>query len=675
MCGICGWFGQAPTSPIALFEQQSRLLQHRGPDDAGFNEGVGWGLGFRRLSILDVSPLGHQPMQTPDGRFGLVFNGEIYNHVELRTALERDGEQFYGHSDTEVLLRLLARSGAKALEALNGMFALAFVDTEQQTFLLARDRLGKKPFYYQVQAGQLRFASELKALLAWPDATRSLKLSAVAEYMAYAYLPNETCIFQNYQKLPPGHFLAGALAEPERASLRPYWSLALNGSTEAASLPEADLEKLTDLLADAVRIRLRSDVPVGIFLSGGLDSGLVATLAAHVAAGVKPLALTVGFDEAEYDETASARAVAQQAHLAHRIVSLRAVDLANVDQIGWFYDEPFGDASALPTMALCAAAAKHATVFLSGDGGDEAFGGYRRYIETRRRAWLAQIPAAMTGGIHLLAHLLPRFSQLRYRLTKSSLPDAGFAAAFDGAPNDPVLAYLAGPALRPYMANADATLWRHWAASRNQELSARQQLLDYTMYLPDDILVKMDRASMAHSIEVRSPLLDHRLVEWAARLPRSVLLNAQMGKLPLRELGKQLLPGSVQAGDKRGFGVPLDSWFRQPANVHFLRERLLSPEAKRRQLWDAKHVAALIDRHQVAQKRQYGQYLWRLLVLDAWARNYLDAPRFLQNALPLAHQSFPVNASRESGHAERGGPATAPPSCFVRRGLGAGISF
>ncbi len=630
MCGICGWFGQAPESPFELFGKQARLLRHRGPDDEGFNAGAGWGLGFRRLSILDLSELGHQPMRTPDGQFWLAFNGEIYNHVELRAALEREGEHFHGGSDTEVLLRLLARKGAKALESLNGMFALAFIDTQRRTFLMARDRLGKKPLYYHVRTGELRFASELKALLVWPDARRELNLSAVAEYMTYEYLPNTTCIFHGYQKLPPGHVLCGSLDEPECARLKPYWQLQINGGTEEASLDKATLVKLTDLFADAVRIRLRSDVPVGIFLSGGLDSGLVTALTTGADARINPIALTVGFDEEEYDETALAQAVAQHTTLEHRVVKQQLYGLENVDQIGWFYDEPFGDASALPTMSLCAAAAKHATVFLSGDGGDEAFGGYRRYIEAQRFQWLTHLPIAVRGGMYSFAQLLPMFSRLRYFLTKSSLPDAGFAAAFDGIPNDPVLTYIAAPSLQTYIAGAGHTLWRHWADSQGQQLTARQQMLDYSMYLPDDILVKVDRASMAHSIEVRSPLLDYRLVEWAASLPRSVLLNAQVGKLPLRELGKSLLPVSVQAARKRGFGVPLNAWFRQRVGQTFLRERLLSSEAKRRQLWNLDHVESLIVRHQTDQKRQYGQYLWRLLILDAWARYYLDEPRFLQ---------------------------------------------
>lgn len=631
MCGICGWFGSPPAAAATLAATQWKLLRHRGPDDAGFELGAGWGLGFRRLSILDLSACGRQPMRSPDGRFWLVFNGEIYNFVELRTMLERQGESFTGGSDTEVLLRLLARRGPQALDLLNGMFAFALVDTESRTFLLARDRLGKKPLYYWAQQGQLRFASELKALLAWPDASRSLDLAAVAEYLALGYLPGESCIFQGYQKLAPGHFLTGSLDAPEAATATQYWRLPLAAEEEGkVRLDDRALDELAELLTDAVRVRLRSDVPVGVFLSGGLDSGLVTALIPATGANVRPLALTVSFDQEEYDETRLAQAVTGRTGLPHCLVHLRPQSLAQVDQIGWFFDEPFGDASALPTLALCAEAANHATVFLGGDGGDEAFGGYRRYSEALRYGWLAGLPPATSLAFGQLSRLFPPVSPWRYRLAKLALPDGGFAAAFDGAPNDPLWSLLSTPQLQPYLKGAGNAIWRRWSASRGLSLTARQQALDYSLYLPDDILVKVDRAAMAHSIEVRSPLLDHRVVEWAARLDRRDLVNARWGKLPLRALGQRLLPAQVQGGEKRGFGVPLDAWFRQDEGVLFLRERLLSPEAKRRALWDVDQVARVIERQRDGRMRPAGEYLWRLLVFDAWARQYCDGRAFLQ---------------------------------------------
>jgi asparagine synthase (glutamine-hydrolysing) len=628
MCGIFGCFGQSAQQLREIAEPIAAQLEHRGPDDEGFECGPGWGLGFRRLSILDLSPLGHQPMSTPDGRFWLVFNGEIYNYLELREDLERDGEIFRGGSDTEVLLRLLSRKGAQALTMFNGMFALALIDTEKRTFLLARDRLGVKPLYYQMHAGQLRFASELKALLAWPDAVRSVNPAAVVEYLALHYLPHETCIFKGYEKLPPGHYMVGALDEPEHSQIKPYWRLALSGDEEDRPITNQELEDLLGLLSDAVRIRLRSDVPVGIFLSGGLDSGLVAALAAG-AGGSRPLALTVGFSERDFDETALARATAGHAGLEHRVIVQRPGELADVDRLAWFYDEPFGDPSALPTFALCEAASQHATVFLAGDGGDEAFGGYRRYIETLRSRRLIEASSLAGWGLQSLARLFPKLSLSRYRLLKLGLSDRGCAASFDELPTDPVLALVMHPDLRDLAVNAAQPLWRRWSDSHGAALTARQQLLDYALYLPDDILVKVDRASMAHSIEVRAPFLDYRLVEWTARLPRTTLLNARQGKLPLRALGARMLPPSVQEGAKRGFGVPLGAWFRQPAGSAFVRERLLSPEAQRLGLWDQKGVERIIAVHQSRRGRNFGNLLWHLLMLDAWARQYLSGTAFL----------------------------------------------
>lgn len=627
MCGICGWFGSDGEGNPAITEQMAGLLRHRGPDDQGLEHGPGWELGFRRLSILDPSPLGHQPMRSPDGRFWLAFNGEIYNYVELRRDLERDGEQFQSGSDTEVLLRLLARRGAAALSLLNGMFALALVDTRARTFLLARDRLGVKPLYYRVQNGGLRFASELKALLAWPDAPRQIDPLAVVEYLPLGYLPSETCIFAGYSKLAPGHTLTGSLDAPQNARAAPYWSLTLNGDPAGRPLASAELEALHDLLLDAVRIRLRSDVPLGVFLSGGIDSGLVAALAAQ-ALGRPPLALTVGFVEEHMDETALAQATAQHVGLEHRLILERSGNLADLDRLAWFFDEPFADPSALPTFALCETAAQHATVFISGDGGDEAFGGYRCYTESARMQPLIKLGSLAAWGPQLLARFASDMSPTQYRLLKLSLPDQGAAAAFDQIPGDPAIWLVAHSDLRPLSAQAGRPLWERWGHSQGASLIRRLQRLDYEMYLPDDILVKVDRASMAHSIEVRSPFLDYRLVEWAARLPRAALLNSREGKLPLRALAARLLPKAVGRGVKRGFGVPLGDWFRQPAGIALVRERLLSSE-RRLDFWDRKGVERITDLHQSPHGRDFGPLLWRLLMLEAWARHYSDGTAFL----------------------------------------------
>lgn len=619
MCGIYGWLGEGNAGRGDAPARIGRLLRHRGPDDAGWESGERWGLGFRRLSILDLSPAGHQPMRSACGRHWLVFNGEIYNYVELREELRAAGCVFQGASDTEVLLHLLVREGARALNRLNGMFALAWIDLAERRFMLARDRLGVKPLYYAPQRGGITFASELKGLLGWPGSRPSVDPAAIVEYLALGYLPGDRAIFSGVHKLPPGSHLSGPLDAPAVATPARYWQLELGTSPEsAAPAPDAEAE-LERLLEDAVRIRLRSDVPVGVFMSGGIDSGLVAALAARHGS---PTAFTVGFSEPEFDESALAAAVARHAGLPHRIVPAREATLSVIDRLAWHFDEPFGDSSALPTFLLCEAAAEHATVFLAGDGGDEAFGGYRRYIEANRRPWAARLPAAVGAILRAASGALPCESLLAFRLRKLGLPDQGYAAAFDALPEDPMLHELLHADLRALAADAGRPLWATWSRSAGRPLLTRQQQLDYDLYLPEDILTKVDRTSMAHSIEVRSPFLDYRLVEWAARLPRAALLDAQRGKLPLRALAAKLLPPANVAARKRGFGVPLAAWFRADEGQAFLRDRLLSSVARQRGWWEVATVARLCESHRSGRGRDFSALLWRLLMLEAWANCY-----------------------------------------------------
>ncbi len=619
MCGICGWLGRG-CLPGAIMSMTSRL-HHRGPDDSGQAAGDGWQLGFTRLSILDLSPLGHQPMETDDGRFNIAFNGEIYNFIELRRDLESRGERFRSDSDTEVLLRLLARHGHAALNMLNGMFAIAFIDTRARTFLLARDRLGVKPLYYVARGDALIFASEIKALLTASGIERTVDRVAVMQYLMLGYLPSETCIFSHFSKIRPGHYLAGSLDEPHAARQVAYWSLPRCEDRSDRPITPDEIDELHALLEDAVALRLRSDVSVGVFLSGGIDSGLIASLSAKVSN--RPLvAFTVGFEDTATDETDLARDSARHAGLEHRVIMQRQGGPGDIDELAGIYDEPFGDASALPTSALCRAASEHATVFLSGDGGDEAFGGYRRYIECQRHRTLIAAASRIGQGLRVAARLTPELSLTRFRLAKLGLADCGAAAVFDEMPEDRAIRHVLHDDLRPLTAMASRPVWERWSRDRDAPLIERQQRLDYHLYLPDDVLVKMDRASMAHSIEVRSPFLDWRLVEWAARLPRSSLLDTRQGKLPLRRLAARVLPASVQRGAKRGFGVPLGGWFRQRAGLEMLRTRLLSRNARELGFWDTGRVEHLIACHASGQGRDFGLLLWRLLMLDAWWHLY-----------------------------------------------------
>ncbi|WEK51584.1 MAG: asparagine synthase (glutamine-hydrolyzing) [Candidatus Kaistia colombiensis] len=626
MCGIFGELGQGRQADTAIYSAISKKLAHRGPDDEGIDAGDAWLLGFRRLSILDLSPSGHQPMRTPDGRFIIVFNGEIYNYRELRLELEASGVRFRSHSDTEVLLNLLARSGAKALTRLNGMFSIAFLDLQRRTFLLARDRLGVKPLYWHESQGRVRFASELKALLAWPNAPRILDRAAVAEYLSLGYLTNGSCIFKGYNKLAPGHFAEGSLDQPHIDPVR-YWNITIAPPSTHEEFEEAaDQDALEALLSDAVSLRLRSDVPVGIFLSGGIDSGLVAALASEV--GRVPLqCLTVGFEAESHDETELARATANHLGLEFRLLQQRPPTLDDVDMMIRTFDEPFGDPSALPTMLMCAAASEHATVLLSGDGGDEAFGGYRRYIEMARYGWMSKLPGSARQACAWLACLLPVQSRLAYRLAKATLPDGAMGAVFDGQglTRDPAFRMILPADLRAVATDMATSVTQLWQKTAGLDPLSRQRAFDYGAYLPDDVLVKVDRASMAHSIEVRSPFLDYRLVEWACHQASAALVNDSIGKLPLRRLARRKLPDRVTKAQKRGFGIPIDAWLRRPETRAAMRERLLDTDSQRPDLWDRTGVARLMNLHDRQAGRNFGDYLWRLLVLDAWSRHYLDS--------------------------------------------------
>ena len=368
---------------------------------------------------------------------------------------------------------------------------------------------------------------------------------------------------------------------------------------------------------------------------------MVAALAAKSTEGARPLALTVSFSEERYDETDLAQATVERVGLEQRIIPQRRSGLTDVDRLAWTFDEPFADPSAIPTFTLCEAAAEHAVVFLAGDGGDEAFGGYGKYnIKTPRYRLAHTIPDPAARTLHAVSAFFPSLSPLRYRLARKIEPEGGLAAALNQAPTDPAFELILPADMRALAQQAGKPLWQHWERYHGNSITARLQWIDYASYLPDDILVKVDRASMAHSLEIRSPFLDYRVVEWAARLPRVALLNSRKGKLPLRALADSLLPAQVQSAGKRGFGVPIRNWLRQPFGQTFARERLLSDQARERGLWDLAGVERLLTAHQSNGGRDLHDWLWRLLMLDAWARCYLDSKDFLQGPPKLDEPEY-----------------------------------
>ena len=648
MCGIAGLIEPKVAAPDALEAAARRMaaaLQRRGPDDEGvWVEGQsGVALAHRRLSIIDLSPAGHQPMESADRRFVITFNGEIYNYEALRAELGA-GAGFRGHSDTEVLLGSVARFGLEgALQRANGMFALALYDRRERTIHLARDRLGQKPLYYGWAGSAFAFASELKALRALPGFAPEVDRAALAAYLRHGYVPAPHCIYRGVFKLLPGTILSQPLADLGQRPLagpRPYWSLkqtAAQGVAQPLTLSEGEAEDALDaLLRDAVRHCMVADVPLGAFLSGGIDSStVVALMQAQSSAPVRTF--TIGFHEAGYDEAAHAALVAR--HLGTEHTELYVDDAkarAVVPEIPDMYDEPFADSSQIPTALVSRLARERVTVSLSGDGGDELFGGYNRYVwaeNTNRfgavtprflRRELARAVGAVPipwidglFGARALPHRL-RVPQAGDKLRKlAAIIDAPDAAEIYRR----IVSLWPDPSALTRGAAEAGTLLSDAGAWPKLDFTERMMFLDAATYLPDDILVKLDRASMAVGLEGRVPLLDHRVVEFAWRLPLSQKLRSGTGKWLLRRVLRRYVPPALTERPKMGFGVPIDSWLRGP--LRDWAEGLLS-DAKLRDggFLEPAPIRARWAEH-LSGGRNWQHALWAILMFQAWKERWL----------------------------------------------------
>ena len=637
MCGIAGKLFRDPARPAdaGLLERMSAILAHRGPDDTGIYREGPVALVSRRLAIQDLSAAGHQPMSSLDGRLWITFNGEIYNFLLLRDELEREGVRFRSRSDTEVILALYARHGPECLARLRGMFALAIWDREERTLFLARDRVGKKPLFYYQDADRFVFASEPKAILQDSEVAVAPDHVALHHYLTYGYVPGPWSAFRGVRKLPPAHYL---ILRDGRASLHRYWTLRYTPKRSDAE--PALTEELLARLDEAVRLRLISDVPVGALLSGGLDSSAVVALVRRATSG--PVrTFSIGFDRPDYDETRYAREVAQHLGTEHHELVVKPDVVAGVPQLVWHYNEPFADASALPSLALCEMARGFVTVALSGDGGDEAFLGYDRYLATAvmdRLDWVPRPVRALAGAA---GRGLPRgvTKSLTYRMRR-------FTDVLALGPQERYAAWMTcfgsgdkselyTPALRQELQGADslALLDAAYAASNATTFVERTAHTDVQLYLPDDLLVKMDIASMANSLEVRSPFLDHEVMEFAASLPLHLKLRGFTQKYLLRRAMRGLLPEAVLRRPKMGFGVPIDHWFR-----HELREMaydvLLDARARQRGYFRPEIVRRYLDEH-VEGRAHHHPRLWSLLILEQWHRVFIDS-RPASSAAPAA---------------------------------------
>jgi asparagine synthase (glutamine-hydrolysing) len=642
MCGIngvCHYGREDARADASLVERQAGLLRHRGPDDQGLWHDGRVALGHRRLAIVDLSPGGHQPMSNEDASLWVTFNGELYNWPEVKGTLAARGHRFRGTSDTEMLLHLYEEHGDRMLQHLRGMFAFALVDRRRQRLLLARDRLGKKPLYYHDDGQRLVFASELKALLLDPSVPREVDEEALADYLTFQYVPAPRTIWKGVRKLPAAHLL---VCDADGVRIERYWSLPVE--PDAGHPVDYYRERLRALLTDAVRMRLMSDVPLGSFLSGGIDSSIVTALMTQVV-GERVSTFSIGFEEQDVSELEHARAVAR--HLGtdnhEMIVRPRALEL--LPRLVWQMDEPFADASMLPTFHVSEMARRHVKVVLSGDGGDEAYAGYTTYPWARRYAALDRAPRVLRRLLGLPGGWVPPDHPLGRKLRRVSLDvvDRHLEVMSHFPPRE--LSRLLSPALAGRLARHDP-----YAAARDHHARARAAVgqvpgllyLDTVTYLTDDVLAKVDRTSMLNSLEVRCPLLDHEVLEFVARIPFEYKLRGDVTKWILKSCVQDLLPPAILARGKQGFGMPLERWFGGEFGT-MAREILLDPRARRRGWLDPRRVAHVLDRRDARATHRATQ-VWSLVCLELWAQTYLDRPGD-GIAEPLAPPSLP-RASR-----------------------------
>ena len=626
MCGLAGIFHLTTPKPVdpLRVERMCDAIAHRGPDGFGVWTAPGVALGHRRLSIIDIagSP---QPMASTDGRAMLVFNGEIYNYRELRTELAAGGAVFHTDGDSEVIIAAYQRWGVDCLPRLHGMFAFAIYDLAANTLLLARDRLGVKPlFMAELPDGSLAFASELKALVAHPLLRREIDPLAVEDYLAWGYVPDHRSILKGVEKLPAGHY---RLLKSGGGATRPvqWWDVSF---AERRRGNQRDHEaELVHLMRDAVTSRMVADVPLGAFLSGGVDSSAVVALMAEASSSpVKTC--SIGFDVAALDESNYAQQIADRFHTDHRARMVSPDDFEAVEHLAGMFDEPFADASALPTWRVCQLARENVTVALSGDGADEAFAGYRRHVfqygEDRVRRML---PGPLRAGLFGLAgHLYPKadWAPRRFRAKTTLLSLAGTSeAAYASAVS------VTGPALRDGLYSPEFLRLRgdYRAEDPFLEVMAeaparsgldRAQYADLKFWLPGDILTKVDRASMAVSLEAREPLLDHRLIEFAASLPESERVHAKgfggQGKWVMKQAMRRYLPDDILFRPKQGFVTPIAQWFRGPL-AGAARSIASSAPLGRTGWFDEKRLAAIAEAH-ISGRSDHSRLLWQLLMLD-----------------------------------------------------------
>lgn len=631
MCGITGIVDLKGTRPIpeGVLRAMNGVIGHRGPDGDGFHIEPGVGLGHRRLAIIDPEG-GKQPVYNEDHSVVVTYNGEIFNFMDVEAELVKRGHTFRTRCDTEVIVHAWEEWGVDCLARFNGMFAFAVWDKRQKTLFMARDRLGVKPLYYaELADGRIVFGSELKALLVHPDVPRRIDPHAVEEYFAFGYVPDPKTIYRDVRKLEPGAYICVRRGDPVKPVR--YWEVPLAGERVIAGTPEDWAQELRARLQESVRKRLVSDVPLGAFLSGGIDSSAVVAMMREIGTD-KLLTCSIGFREPQYDESEFARMVAEGKQTDHKTEVVEASDYSLLEKLVDIYDEPYADSSAIPTYRVCQLARRHVTVALSGDGGDEDFIGYRRYrlfaMEERLRS---RLPLAIRKPIFgALGRMYPKLDWAPQFVRGKT--------TFQALARDTVDAYMHAISIaeehtrgqlysesfrRELQGYSAGEVFREHA--RGKEFSdplALVQYLDYKTYLPGDILTKVDRASMAHSLEVRTPFLDYEFVEWASKLPSSVKLRGSEGKHILKRALEPVLPREVLYRTKQGFAVPLDMWFRGSLRTH-LADTVRGERLAGCGIFDRKTLVRLVDDHHSG-RRDHSAILWSLLMFDGFLRKQAE---------------------------------------------------
>jgi asparagine synthase (glutamine-hydrolysing) len=626
MCGIAGQVSYSRRVLVKDISVMIDSLAHRGPDDEGIyissidakkdhSQVPSIGLGHRRLSIIDLST-GHQPVHNEDKTVWIVFNGEIYNFPVLRKNLRAKGHVFYTSTDTEVILHLYEEFGEDCVKHLRGMFSFAIWDENEKKLFAARDRIGKKPLYYFYNKMDFVFASELKGILTLPLLERSVDRNALLKYLQYGYIPDPSSIFKDVYKLPPGHTLSYVGG---RVTLKKYWEISFLCSN--TNNEEDVQQELLERLIDSVRVRLISDVPLGAFLSGGVDSATIVALMAHeMTQPVKTF--SIGFEEEEFNELPFARKVAERLGTDHHEMIVRPASFDLIDKIIYHFDEPFGDASALPTYYVSKLASNYVKVVLSGDGGDELFAGYDSYAAILDRSKYEKWPKPIRFGLQKIASLLPAGTYGKNFLHNISLPVNERFSDYVSHISTSKHSCLLSKDLRESMNSENCIFEKSFEAAARYDAVSRLQYVDMKNYLPGDILVKVDRMSMAHSIETRVPLLDQELIQYVNGLPSKYKLNGARRKYIFKKVAERLIPEETIRRRKQGFAVPLKYWFKDELKG-FVKQILLESRTAQRGYFDMSYIKKLFVEHDTG-RRDYSRILWHLLILELWQRRYLD---------------------------------------------------